>query len=123
MVNATQGKAQALGLANVHVEQRDFVVGGTGLPDTSVGYVMMFNILHCEQPLLLLSEAKRILVEGGLLGIMHWNYDPTTPRGPSMDIRPRPEQCLEWATQAGFALHGPARVDVPPYHYGFVGRK
>jgi hypothetical protein len=44
------------------------------------------------QPEGLLREAYRILSHGGRLGIMHWNYDPATPRGPSMDIRPGPEQ-------------------------------
>jgi hypothetical protein len=58
---------------------------------------------------------------GGTLGIMHWNYDPSTPRGPSMDIRPRPEQCRKWAEQIGFQA---ARlVDLPPHHYGWVLRR
>ena len=39
-----------------------------------------------DELLLLLREARRVLEPGGLLGVMHWNYDPATPRGPSMDI-------------------------------------
>jgi ubiquinone/menaquinone biosynthesis C-methylase UbiE len=123
MVNATNEKARAAGLSNVRVEQRDFVAEGTGLPDASVDYVMLFNILHCEQPLVLLREAWRILGDGGLLGIMHWNHDPSTPRGPSMDIRPRPEQCRVWAEEAGFRLHDPGKIELPPYHYGWVLEK
>jgi ubiquinone/menaquinone biosynthesis C-methylase UbiE len=53
-----------------------------------VDYAMLFNILHAEQPERLLREARRILAPHGLLGIIHWNYDPSTPRGPSMEIRP-----------------------------------
>jgi len=120
MVAATEAKAQAAGLVNVRVQQRDFVAEGSGLPDAAVDYVMLFNILHAEDPLALLREARRVLSAGGRLGIMHWIYDPTTPRGPRMEIRPRPEQCRAWAEQAGFRLAGPERIDLPPYHYGLV---
>ncbi|MGH7143425.1 MAG: class I SAM-dependent methyltransferase [Planctomycetota bacterium] len=118
MVTATEAKARAAGLSNVRAEQQDFIANGTGLPDTSVDYVMLFNILHAEEPLVLLQEAHRILVPGGTLGIIHWNYDPTTPRGPSMSIRPRPEQCREWAEAAGFQAAQERPIDLPPYHYG-----
>jgi ubiquinone/menaquinone biosynthesis C-methylase UbiE len=123
MVETTQRKAEEARLTNVRAERRDFVADGTGLPEASIDYVMLFNILHCEQPDVLLREAWRILSPGGRLGIMHWNYDPTTPRGPSMDIRPRPEQCRQWAEQAGFQLHLPDKIDLPPYHYGWMMRR
>ena len=120
MTQATARKAEAAGLANVRVEQRDFVADGTGLPEASVGYVMLLNILHCEQPDVLLHEAWRIVRDDGRVAIMHWNRDPSTPRGPSMDIRPSPEQCRAWAEAVGFRLHGPPSIDLPPYHYGLV---
>ncbi len=123
MVEATECKAGEAGLTNVRVERRDFVADGTGLPEASVDYVMLFNILHCERPHMLLREAFRVLTHGGRLGIMHWNYDPTTPRGPSMDIRPCPGQCREWAEQVGFQLAVHGRIDLPPYHYGWVMSK
>ena len=123
MVETTARKVAEAWLSNVRVEQRDFVFDGTGLPDGSVDYVMLFQHLHCEQPLALLGEAWRVLSWGGRLGIMHWNYDPNTPRGPSMGIRPRPEQCRDWAEQVGFRLHVPDKIDLPPYHYGWVLEK
>ncbi len=123
MVEATARKAAEAGLNNVRVKRLDFVADGTGLPYGSVDYVMLFNILHCEQPEVLLHEAWRVLSPGGRLGIMHWNYDPTTPRGPSMDIRPRPEQCREWAERVGSRLQVPDKIDLPPYHYGWVMEK
>lgn len=123
MVAVTLQKAQQAKLGNVRAEQRDFAAEGTGLPDAGVDYAMLFNILHCEQPLSLLREAWRVLAPGGRLGIMHWNHDASTPRGPSMDIRPRPEQCRAWAQEAGFQLAVPHRIDLPPYHYGWVMEK
>jgi len=120
MVQATAAKAQEAGLNNVETCLRDFVAEGTGLPDASVDYVMLFNILHAERPEALLREALRVLKPGGKLGIIHWNYDPTTPRGPAMAIRPRPEQCREWAERAGFTLVTPGIIDLPPFHYGMT---
>jgi SAM-dependent methyltransferase len=106
--------------SNVRVYLRDFVADGSGLPPASLDYAMLFNILHAEKPEVLLHEARRILAPAGLLGIIHWNHDPTTPRGPSMDIRPRPEQCQQWAEQSGFRLLPPGLIQLPPHHYGMA---
>jgi len=120
MIAITQAKAEAEGLRNVGLYVRDFGADGTGISAASVDYAMLFNILHAECPDQLLGEAHRILVPGGLLGIIHWNYDPTTPRGPSMEIRPRPEQCRDWAIKEGFRLLPPGILKLPPYHYGMT---
>ncbi len=122
MVAICQAKAKEAGLSNVHVIQRDFVEKGTGLADQSLDYVMLFNILHAENPVGVLQETFRILKLGGKVGVIHWNYDPTTPRGPSMVIRPRPEQIRAWLNAAGFDVRLPF-VDLPPYHYGMIGQK
>jgi len=122
MVEATRTAAQDAGLSNVVVRRRDFTTEGSGLADASVDYVMLFNILHAEDPHVLLDEARRVLSPSGMLGAMHWNYDPATPRGPSMEIRPRPEQILAWAEEAGFRVIPPGKVDLPAYHYGFAFR-
>lgn len=122
MVEACQKKAKEAWVTNINCVERDFVTYGTCLPDNSADFVMLFNILHAENPTGLLEEAYRILAPGGRVGVIHWNYDPMTPRGPSMDIRPRPEQCQEWIRAAGFQLIQPL-IDLPPYHYGMVGQK
>ncbi|MDP3938958.1 MAG: class I SAM-dependent methyltransferase [Deltaproteobacteria bacterium] len=122
MVKATLERAGSLGLANIRGDLHDFVAQGTGLPDCAVGYAMLFNILHAEDPVGLLKEAYRILCPGGKVAVTHWVYDATTPRGPDLSIRPRPEQCQAWLQQAGFELVIPF-VDLPPYHYGVVARR
>lgn len=123
MIAATRAKAEAAGLSNVETLLRDFVAEGSGLPPASVDYAMLLNILHAEAPRTLIREALRVLVPGGKLAIMHWNYDLTTPRGPSMEIRPRPEQCRAWAEEVGFFVLEPGIIDVPPYHYGMMLRR
>lgn len=35
-----------------------------------------------------------------------------------MHIRPRAQQCRNWAEQVGFRLLDPGIIDLPPYHYG-----
>ena len=116
MVEETKRKVRENKLNNVEIILRDFVSNGSGLKDESVDYVMLFNILHTDKPERLLKEAYRILRDGGKLGIIHWNYDSTTPRGPPMEIRPKPEQCIKWARNSGF--NHPLKYDLKPYHYG-----
>ena len=118
MIHITNEKTKKYGLDNVKTILQDFMTQGSGLPKESVDYAMLFNILHLETPVVLLAEAYRILKNEGKIGIIHWNYDPSTPRGPSMDIRPRPEKCIEWAKSAGFS--DPVQYDLKPYHYGIV---
>ena len=118
MIRFTNEEAKKHGLSNIQTVMRDFMTESSGLPDGSVDYVMLFNILHLEKPMILINEAKRILKDGGRLGIIHWNYDPKTPRGPSMDIRPKPEQCIKWAESAGFS--NTVQYDFKPYHYGIT---
>lgn len=122
MISCTQACVDEAGLTNVQFIERDFIADGTGLADGIADYVMLFNILHPERPVELLREARRNLREGGVLGIIHWNYDATTPRGPDMQFRPRPEQISQWAEQAGFEPLGDGLVNLEPYHYGMALR-
>ena len=121
MIRITQRKATDNGLKKVETILRDFIADGTGLDDEGVDYVMLFNILHLEEPMKLLKEAYRILKPRGKIGIIHWNYDPSTPRGPPMEIRPKPEQCMDWAENSGFSSL--TRYNLKPYHYGLAGVK
>jgi SAM-dependent methyltransferase len=81
MVAETTRRAEQAGLANVAATVSDFAVDGCRLPDVSVGYAMLFNILHIEGPVGLLREARRVLIPGGTAGILHWRTDLETPRG------------------------------------------
>ena len=121
MIKETQRKARENKLGNVETILRDFMSNGSGLKDKSVDYVMLFNILHAEKPEKLLGEAYRILRAGGKLGIIHWNYDPTTPRGPPMKMRLKPEQVINLSVKSGF--NSPIIYDIKPYHYGITMKK
>jgi SAM-dependent methyltransferase len=124
MVELVDARATAGGLPNVRAELRDFVEHGTGVADGSQGHVMVFNLLHIEAPMSLLREAYRTLQPGGILSVIHWRSDIETPRGPPLAIRPKPEQCASWLSEAGFesVLH----VDLGPsahYHFGLLAQR
>lgn len=123
MASVVEQKCREAGIANVLATVRDFVADGTGLADNSMDAALLFNILHHEEPVVLMKEAFRVLKPNGMLAVIHWNYDPTTPRGPAMEIRPRPEQSIEWGRAAGFQFNERNRYDLPPYHYGLLFRK
>ncbi len=123
MLEQAKDQASSLNISNINFIHRDFVSDGTGLPDKSVDYAMIFNLLHIENPILLLTEAFRILIDNGQLGIIHWIHDPDTPRGPPISIRPTPEQCQHWATQTGFINIRQEVIDLAPYHFGLVFNK
>jgi SAM-dependent methyltransferase len=122
MISILGRKALNEKLANIKIHQVDFVKEGIKLKDGSVDYVMLFNILHAEDPVSLLNEAYRLLKHNGKVGVIHWIHSSSTPRGPSLDIRPKPEQCISWLKEACFAL-GSDVISLPPYHYGIIGIK
>lgn len=124
MVAVVAERAKADGLPNVRAELRDFVEHGTGVSAGSQGHAMVFNLLHIEDPLVLLREAFRTLQPGGILSVIHWRSDIETPRGPPLAIRPKPDQCAGWLAEAGFdsVVHvdlGPSA----PYHFGLLAQR
>jgi len=123
LVESVKERCAREGIGNVRARVIDFVAEGTGLPPNSVCIALLFNILHHEEPVALMKEAFRVLIPGGRLAVIHWNYDPATPRGPALEIRPRPEQCIEWGRKAGFTLDERERLDLKPYHFGLGFRK
>jgi len=121
MVEDIKRKAEELKISNIKTIVRDFISEGSGLNESSADFALLFNILHLENPERLLKEAHRVLGPGGKVGIIHWNYDPSTPRGPPMNIRPKPEQVRQWAESVGFIFE--CQLELKPYHYGLVLRK
>lgn len=124
MVDCVLKKSASLDLPNIQAEVRDFVRQGTGVVSASQAHAMIFNLLHLEQPVALLREAHRSLQDGGILSVIHWRSDIPTPRGPSLAIRPTPEQCREWIAKAGF--HSIESVDLNdccPFHFGLLAKR
>ena len=118
MVERTRERTAAAGACNVVYVVRDVLANGFGGEAGSKDACLLFNILHCEEPVRLLAVAARVVRPGGAVLVIHWRCDQATPRGPSMDIRPQPGRIVEWAEATGLLeAEGPA-VDLPPWHYG-----
>ena len=111
------------GWINAVFIRQDFEADGSDMPDNSADYCVLFNILHGEDPEKILRDAYTVLKPGKTAGVIHWRHDPATPRGPAMDIRPRPEQMLSWVKEAGFHVEKDEIIDLPPWHYGILGTK
>jgi SAM-dependent methyltransferase len=115
MLSRTRDRGAGLRIA---CQQRDIMESGFGL---DVDAVLLFNILHVERPVELLRHAANALRDQGQVLVIHWRFG-ATPRGPSLDIRPRPEQIVEWAAEAGLQPFGQI-IDLPPWHYGLALEK
>lgn len=122
MVALTLARAAEAGLTNVQAETRDVLASGFGPPTGSCDAALLFNILHAEEPVALLRAARDVVRPGGLVAAIHWRTDIATPRGPSLDIRPQPEQITAWAIEAGLSSDGPS-FDLPPWHFGLKLRR
>jgi SAM-dependent methyltransferase len=122
-VERTRERAAAAGARNILFIVRDVFAEGFGGQAEAQDACLLFNILHCEEPVRLLAEAARVVRPGGGVLVIHWRCDPATPRGPSMDIRPQPGRIVEWAEATGLLeVEGPT-IDLPPWHYGLRLRR
>ncbi|MEI8273310.1 MAG: methyltransferase domain-containing protein, partial [Paludibacter sp.] len=119
MIENLNQKIQNLQIDNIVLEKRDILAHTTGLPENSIDYLMLFNILHHDSPLDFIDEAYRILKPEGKIGIIHWRSDITTPRGPDLTIRPKPEQIIDWIDEYKFRIDKSPFI-IEPYHFGLI---
>jgi hypothetical protein len=110
MVARTKARAGDLPIV---CKTRDVLESGFGV---TVDAVLLFNILHGVRPVDLLRLAVNSLYVGGQVLIIHWRYGET-PRGPTLDIRPTPDQVIAWAAEADLEPIGEV-IDLPPWPYG-----
>lgn len=124
LIEICKYKIKEANILNVHLINGDISAEDTieelKIYQSDIDYVTLFNILHCEKPLDLLKSVYDVLNKNGIVGVIHW-INEETPRGPSMEIRPKPENIIEWALKVGFNLN--KQLYLPPYHYGLVFEK
>ncbi|MDX9972350.1 MAG: class I SAM-dependent methyltransferase [FCB group bacterium] len=119
MVARTRQRANDAKVENIRCVERDVFKDGFDDPSESQDACLLFNILHCEEPLRLLREAARVVRHGGHVLVIHWRHDPATPRGPDLQIRPKPETIIDWARKTGLSVEIEDKfIDLPPWHYG-----
>lgn len=122
MIAITEKRAAAASVSNVRARARDVITEGFDAMPESCGACLLFNILHGENPHALLRAARDVVQTNGLVAVIHWRSDIVTPRGPSLDIRPKPEQIIAWSSSAGLTCETPV-LDLPPWHFGLALRR
>ena len=70
-IKELKNEAINLNIKNIICKKIDFLENGTSLDDNSQGHVMIYNLLHLENPQKLLKEAFRILKDDGIISIIH----------------------------------------------------
>ena len=120
MVAATAERLREAGQHNVKLSLRDVIADGFGLLPGSVDAVLLFNILHAEDPGAILRASAHLLAPNGRVLVIHWRSDIVTPRGPDLSIRPRAEQIVQWAADNGRLRATLGPLPLPPWHYGLV---
>jgi ubiquinone/menaquinone biosynthesis C-methylase UbiE len=80
MIERTRQRAAAAGAWNVVYIVSDVFADGFGGEAVTKDACLLFNILHCEEPVRLLAEGARVVRPGGAVLMIHWRYDPATPR-------------------------------------------
>jgi ubiquinone/menaquinone biosynthesis C-methylase UbiE len=102
MITRVNDKTRNTPLNNVEAGIRDILKDGSGLPEESADYILLFSVLQTRQPNTLLKEAYRVLRKTGRVTILNWTVDPATPCGPPIAMRLSITQSIEWYLEAGF---------------------
>ncbi len=104
-------------LENISAIEYDIFEHKLKLPKM-VGAILLFNILHCENPLNVINNVLDNLLPNGKIFVIHWRSDIVTPGGPPLTIRPKPHEITNLFKRIKFE-----RIDffkdISQYHYGF----
>ncbi len=90
---------------------------GSAIPDKSVDWVLVANILHQSDPYKILTEAKRIVAANGHVAVVEWNTS-ATPFGPPVEKRRHDNEMKEIAESLG--LTQIKKFEPSPYHFGLI---
>lgn len=121
-LEAINGRASALGLANIEARRTNLeVAGSTGLADGSVDVVFMANILFQNPDKeLILKEAQRILKGGCRLIVIEW-LKGAAGLGPPDEYRT--DQTVMASTITGLGFSVLSNQVVGKYHYLLISAK
>ena len=117
-IKKVKKRAQLMSLTNVKPIVADIsTLRNAKLPKCDLA--LYSNVIHGSRDRdQLLKGASQFLKPSGRVIVMNWKVEETTPRGPSMKLRPTEKETLEYLRKAGYKK---ARVlDVPPFHYAVI---
>ena len=109
--NAEENNLDTIKIVNADITDPNFY-----LPE-KVGFILLFNILHCENPDSLVTNLSKNLTKDGKIYVIHWRSDIETPRGPPLEIRPTMDNIKELMSGLGFQVEKQFKA-ISSYHYG-----
>ncbi|MBI1833248.1 MAG: methyltransferase domain-containing protein [Candidatus Andersenbacteria bacterium] len=95
-------------------------VGGSGLPDNDIDWVLTANILHQSDPEKIFQEAARIVSTSGRVVVVEWDTG-ATPFGPPSEARRPKNDVIQFAQNANLSVEKEFKPS--PYHYGLILKK
>lgn len=119
VLSSVEAKARHDGLYNVKTVWTNLeVIGATKIPEASLDYAMLINVLFQNQKHLeVLHEARRLLKLGGQLIVVEWKA-AGGPLGPAKEKRLEQADVERMAKEVGF--NKVKDFDASQYHYGII---
>lgn len=121
-LETVESQARIDGLSNIVTKRANLeLVGGSKLPDESVDWVMLVNMLfQNKQKGIILEEAKRVLAPKGKMLVIDWERNDSS-FGPARDLKVSKDELRELAGQRGLALI--RELAVSDFHFGLIFAK
>ena len=83
----------------------------TSLPSKCADVVLIANVWHeLEDQTVALQEVARLLAPGGVLALLDWRADMSSPPGPPSDHRLRAADVVQFLAKSGWTADEPAYV-------------
>ena len=116
-LSALKGRILLEGITNIRIIRSDLEKPrGSTLADSSLDLVLIPNVLfQVENKRVIISEAKRVLKNGGKLLVIDWL--PKASQGPAQN-RVSPAEIKKIAEELGFKLE--EEFEAGKYHYGLI---
>ncbi len=119
VLSGIESKAQMSGLYNIKTVWSNLeIVGATKIPEASVDFAFLINILfQTPKKHEVVNEAIRLLKPGGHLLIIDWN-DNALSFSPAANLRVNQEDIIKHAEKMSLTLQ--QRFDAGAHHFGLI---
>jgi len=121
-LESVESQAKLLGFHNVVTKRANLEkMKGSGLPDQSVDWVILVNMLfQNKDKKVILEEAKRVLVSGGKMLVVEWVPEGGT-FGPKESLKISKEELARLSESVGLIVA--EDLEINDLHYGLVFKK